>query len=54
MFVVRDLSNAAGITSEALFTLAYSKHIETVWPFVKQGVFIKQKHLTFLSWNIKI
>ena len=29
------------ITSQALFTLAYSKQIQTVWSFVKRGVFIK-------------
>ena len=29
------------ITSQALFTLAYSKQIQTVWSFVKRSIFIK-------------
>jgi hypothetical protein len=48
-FVVRDLPNAAGITSRALFTLAYSKHIETLWSSVKRGVFIKNASRFFLG-----
>jgi hypothetical protein len=41
------------IISQALiFTLAYSKQIQTVWSFVKRSIFIK-KHATFL-WKIRI
>jgi hypothetical protein len=29
------------ITSQALFTLVYSKQIQTVWSFVKRSIFIK-------------